>query len=121
MMAALIVIAVILTVPAQNMQQDWGAGMNVPVFLVDLALMIGLYLLAMHSRRYWPLWVAGFHLITMTTHLATLAAPTYAVKVYFGLATFWAVPELLIIAFGVELDRRAGIRDHELDPPRRAE
>lgn len=120
MMAALYVSAVILTVPAQLVQRDWGTGMNVPVFIVDLGLMIGLYVFAMRSNRYWPLWVAGFHIITLTAHLATLATPTYGSRVYYGLATLWAVPKLLVIAIGVELDRRAGIGRHEHDTAHRA-
>lgn len=118
-MAALYFTAVLFTLPVQGNQQDWEGGINVPVFLVDLGLMVGLYILAMRSRRYWPLWVAGFHLITLTTHLATFAAPTYAFRVYFGLATIWAVPKLLVLAYGVELDRRAGIGRHEYDPAQR--
>ena len=71
--------------------------------------------------RYWPLWVAGFHLITLTTHLATFAAPNYAFRVYFGLATIWAVPKLLVLAYGVELDRRAEVGHHELETAHRPE
>lgn len=103
--------AVALTVPAQMLQRSWG-DTHWPVFLVDLCLFLGLYGIAMRSRHYWPVWMAGFHLITMTTHLASAVAPSFAAKVYFGLATFWAVPKLLIILIGVSLDRRAGITVH---------
>lgn len=110
--AAIYLAAVILTVPAQLLQQSWG-GLNWPVLLVDFGLLCGLYVISMRTNRYWPLWVTGFHLITITTHLAAAVAPSFAARVYFGMATLWAIPKLLVIVVGVTLDWRAGISDHE--------
>lgn len=108
-LAAFYVSAVVLTVPAQFFQQNWADGTHWPVFVVDLYLMGGLYWLSMRTRRYWPLWVAGFQLIALTSHLATLVTPTYAFRIYFSLAALWSVPQLLVVILGVTIDRQAGI------------
>ncbi|QLC24883.1 hypothetical protein HFP57_07475 [Parasphingopyxis algicola] len=114
LIAIIYMVAVLLTVVGQLIQQSW-AGVNWPVLLVDFGLLCGLYAVSMRSNRYWPLWITGFHLITMTTHLAALVAPSFAARVYFGMATLWAIPKLLVIVVGVTLDRRAGISDHEFN------
>lgn len=101
--------AILLTVPAQLIQQNWVLGTNWPVFIVDLYQMGGLYWLSMRARSYWPLWVVGFQVGVLTSHLATLVTPTYAFRLYFLLATLWSIPQLLVMIVGVTLDRRAGI------------
>lgn len=114
--ASLYMGAILLTVPAQLLQQQLGDSIW-PVILVDTWLLCGLCWVAMRTNRYWPLWVAGFHIITMTAHLAALISPSFTARVYFGLATMWAIPKLLVILIGVAQDRRFGITDR--DPPSR--
>ena len=112
MVAAIFVGGALLTIPAQILQQSWDH-VAWPVMVVDLAVLIGLYWVAMRTKRWWPLWVTGFHLIAMTSHLAVIVAPNFTARVYFGLATLWAVPMLLVILIGVARDRRFGITDHD--------
>jgi len=109
---ALYLCAVLLTIPAQMLQQSWG-GEIWPVVLVDTLLLAGLYWISMRTDRFWPLWVTGFHMITMTAHLAALLAPTFPARIYFGLTTIWTIPLLLVILVGVTLDRQAGLTDHD--------
>lgn len=111
-MAGLLLGASFLTLAAQFLQDIVNDAIW-PVMVVDLLLLLGLYWVAIHSRRLWPLWVTGFHLITMTTHLAVLLAPNFAIRVYIGLATLWSIPMLLVILVGVTLDRQAGLSDHD--------
>ncbi|MEO1167860.1 MAG: hypothetical protein AAFW97_04020 [Pseudomonadota bacterium] len=115
-LAVLLIGASLLTLVAQSAQTMLG-GAIWPIMLVDLLLFAGLYWLAMRSNRFWPLWVAGFHLITLTTHLAVLLAPSFAARVYIGLATFWSIPGLIIILIGVTMDRQAGIKDLDRTSP----
>ncbi len=115
--AVVYLLAITATIPANRMQVDW-MHTHWPVFLVDLGLGIALYVIAMRSQRYWPLWIMGFHLITITSHLSAAVSPSMASKFYFGLATFWSIPKLLTIVIGVTLDRKGGITDHGLDYPR---
>ncbi len=65
--------------------------------------------MALRSRSYWPLWMAAFHLISVTTHAATIAQPELRPIIYFALQSFWSLPLLLVMVAGIMLDRRAGI------------
>ncbi len=63
---------------------------NSLVFLVDVALFVGMYLVAVKSRRWWPLWVAAFQLNSIAAHLATVLSPTFSAAVYNGFEGIWA-------------------------------
>lgn len=80
------------------------------VLAVDLFLLAGLYALMLASRRYWPIWIVGFHLVAVITHLSTVVAPSFTPGVYQAMEAFWAIPVLLSMLIGVELDRRAAWR-----------
>jgi hypothetical protein len=43
---------------------EWG------VLSVDLALLLVLVWIALRSRRFWPMFAAGFHLLAVVTHVA---------------------------------------------------
>lgn len=80
------------------------------IFAIDLLLLCGLYALMISSRRYWPIWMTGFHLIAVVTHLSSLLAPSFAPLIYWAMGSFWAIPMPLALLVGVELDRRAAGR-----------
>ena len=105
---ALIILASIATIPASRIGARFGQ-LETAVFGVDLALFAGLYILMLTSRRWFPVWMAGFHLIAVLTHLATRFAPDFTAKAYFAVESFWAIPVIISMAVGVALDRRAGI------------
>jgi hypothetical protein len=102
----------ILTSLVWLIDRSW-SNINLPTLAVDLLLLVALWSIAARSRRYWPLWVFGFHLITMSAHLASLLAGAVPFKAYFFLANMWAAPKLLVVIVGIVIDRRAG-----LPPPR---
>jgi hypothetical protein len=54
---------------------------------------------------YWPIWFAGFQLITVTTELAQLVMPGPLPTMYADLAGFWAAPALVTMAIGTAKDR----------------
>ena len=78
-----------------------------PRFGVDFSLLVGFYLLMLQSRRYWTIWVVGFHLIATTTHASTIIAPGFTPAIYRAMQSFWAIPVLLTLMVGIALDRRA--------------
>jgi hypothetical protein len=84
------------------------------IFAADLLLLAGLYVLMLRSRRYWPIWMTGFHTIAVVTHLGTLLAPSFAPLIYWAMGSFWAIPVLLSLLIGVELDRRAVLKSRHL-------
>jgi cytochrome bd-type quinol oxidase subunit 2 len=79
-------------------------GVNIGLFLVDMACFIGLLILAINSRRYWPIWAIGLQLVGVTTHIALLLAPDIVPKAYQAMASFWAIPILVIMVIGTRLD-----------------
>jgi hypothetical protein len=79
------------------------------ILAIDIGLLIYVVALALDSRSHWPLWFAGFHMITVATGLAMLASPTGVPELYVDGAAFWALPALCAAVVGVILDRRAAL------------
>lgn len=119
----MLVAAAALSVPASWLDFEW-RHTQLPVFGVDVLLLLGLSRMALRSRSYWPLWMASFHLISVTTHAATIAQSELKPVIYFALQSFWSLPLLLVMVGGIMLDRRAGLLQagesrnplHEHDP-----
>lgn len=101
----LFVIATLLTWIAQAMDTQWRQT-HWPLLAVDAAYLVAVYIFALRSDRYWPLWITAFQLLTVATHLATIIAPDYLPRIYSAIATFWVVPLLLSMVAGVYLDHR---------------
>jgi hypothetical protein len=101
--AALNVTATIATFAVQS-HQAWDQT-HIPVMLVDFLLMLGFYILAMKSRVYWPIWAAGFHLITVSGHVATLIIPGFWSTLYYYFNGMWAVFIQVAMVWGIALDR----------------
>jgi hypothetical protein len=108
--AVIYVLGCVATVAAWFVESDWSQT-HLATFAVDSVLLIAFWWVALRSDRWFPLWIAGFHLVTVVSHLASFIAPGYAFKLYFFLQGFWSVPMLLALAAGVALDWRAGLRD----------
>lgn len=71
------------------------------ILIVDLALLVGLLVLAFHSRRFWPMSVASFQVVAVLTHPALWIDPTILPFGYALMQGFWAYPQMLLVAFGV--------------------
>lgn len=92
---------------------------RVPLLVLDLAV-FGAYLaLALRSSSYWPLWMAGFQLITVAEGIASLLAPATAKGILHAVTGFWSIPMLLVMTLGIFLDSR-GFRRADAGPGGRA-
>ncbi len=80
--------------------------------IVDLATLTAFVTLALTSRRFWPLWVAGLQLTASTAHALKLVDASLVPFAYAAAERFWSYPILLIIALGAfrahRRERRAG-------------
>lgn len=83
---------------------SWSAT-NLPVFMVDVLMMIALFWLALKSEAYWPIWAAGFHLITVTGHAATMISPDFKWSLYYYFHGMWAIFVQMSMVWGITLDR----------------
>ncbi|MFD1612979.1 hypothetical protein ACFSCW_14330 [Sphingomonas tabacisoli] len=86
-------------------RSGWQAG-HLPLLAVDLLTLVAFVWLAMRSRKFWPLWVAGFHLNAVLTHLAKLLAPTALPAGYALVQGFWAYPLMAALIVGTRNQSR---------------
>jgi hypothetical protein len=78
---------------------------HVPVMIIDLMLLVAFYILALKSRVYWPIWAAGFHLITVAVHGATMMVPDFRSTLYYYVNGMWAIFVQMAMVWGITLDR----------------
>lgn len=106
--ASLIVAASLLTIPASLLGRAWRQP-ELGILVVDLGLLAGLYALTLASRRHFPIWMTGFHLVAVVTHASAAIAPEFTPKVYRALAGMWAVPITISMVVGILLDQRMSL------------
>lgn len=103
--AIMIVAASVLSVPAILLGRGW-TGTDHGVLAVDVLLLVGLYGLSLRSRRFFSLWMCGFQLVAVTTHLATMLVPDFTPGIYRAVESIWAIPITLAMIAGIALDVR---------------
>ena len=91
------VFATMLTVSPLTMRY---VGFEEGLALVDLAVLAGFVTVALHSRRFWPLWVAGFQLTTTLGHGFKVLDSDLLPGAYGAALQFWAYPILAVLAIG---------------------
>lgn len=101
--ASLYLLAIVGTHYAREAVPSW-ASPHLPVFIVDLALLVGLVAVALNSRRYWTIWIAGLHILTVTSHASVWFVGTFDPRVYFVLESVWSPFKLVILLVGVLMD-----------------
>lgn len=80
--------------------QTHSEGLQAGIFAVDLIL-LGVYVwLALRSRRYWPLFAAGFQLLAIVTHLGRMVDPRMSGWAYLTAEIIWSYLAILAIAYG---------------------
>jgi hypothetical protein len=87
--------------------RDWLSPQLIMIVLDGTALVV-FVVLALRSKRFWPLWVAAFQAMPVLTHFAATVSP-YMVSKALGVAQgLWAYLQLLVV-FAVTYRRRIGI------------
>lgn len=76
---------------------------------LDVAIMVVVVLIAFRHNRYWPLWFAGFHSLTVASDLLLHLFPRAYSAYFIAFSGFWALPAMLAMATGTIKDHRAGI------------
>jgi len=73
-------------------------GVETSLLLIDLAVLATFVFVALRSRRFWPLWVAGLQLTSSTAHLMK-AIDQHLLPIAYGAAVaLWSYPILIILA-----------------------
>jgi hypothetical protein len=76
---------------------------------LDIAILVAAVSIALRHNRYWPLWFAGFHSITVLSDLVLPLFPSEYSAYFIAFSGFWALPAMLVMAAGIIQDHRAGI------------
>ena len=75
-------------------------GVEGGLLLVDLAVLAGFITVALRSKRFWPLWVAGLQLTTSLGHILKGMDQDLLPQAYGAALQFWSYPILVILAVG---------------------
>jgi hypothetical protein len=67
---------------------------------IDLVVLASFVAVALRSRRFWPLWVAGLQLTTSMAHLMKAIDSTLMPMAYGAAIALWSYPILIILAIG---------------------
>ena len=76
------------------------AGVEEGLMLVDLGVLVGFVAVALRSKRFWPLWIAGLQLTTSIGHLLKGIDQELLPRAYGAALQFWSYPILLVLAAG---------------------
>jgi len=76
------------------------------VFTIDLVTLAAFLALVAWADRFWPLWVAGMHAVSVATHAAVLIDPGVVPRVYAFTQALWCYPILLAMVIGTIRHRR---------------
>jgi len=76
------------------------SGVEAGLMLVDLAVLAGFIAVALRSKRFWPLWVAGLQLTTSLGHILKGLDQDLVPRAYGAALQFWSYPILLLLAVG---------------------
>lgn len=76
------------------------AGVEEGLLFVDLAVLAGFIVVALRSKRFWPLWVAGLQLTTFIGHILKGIDQELLPRAYGAALQFWSYPILVIVLVG---------------------
>ncbi|MEO6433423.1 MAG: hypothetical protein ABIO29_05555 [Sphingomicrobium sp.] len=68
------------------------------IMTVDLLVLAAFVHIALYSKRFWPLWIAGLQLTTIMGHLLKAVGGDLIPSAYGIALGFWAYPIILILA-----------------------
>jgi len=86
------------------------SGVEQGLMLVDLAVLAGFITVALRSKRFWPLWVAGLQLTTSLGHILKSVDQDLLPRAYGAALQFWSYPILVILAVGTFRSHRRSDR-----------
>ncbi|MGH6705303.1 MAG: hypothetical protein ACREB1_00640 [Sphingomicrobium sp.] len=76
------------------------SGIQFSLVAIDIAVLAAFVAIALRSKRFWPLWVAGLQLTNSMSHLMKGIESDLIAQAYAAAAVFWSYPILLIIIAG---------------------
>lgn len=106
--SAIIIAASIATVIVHVPPPEAFRHLETGVFIVDVVALAAFVAVALMSSRYWPLWVAGFQLTSVGSHIIMAVHEDLVPRVYAAAERFWIYPILFaLVAGSARTGRRA--------------
>ena len=68
------------------------------IMAVDTLMLVAFIYIALNSKRFWPLWIAGLQLTTIFGHVLMAVSSDLIPKAYGMALGFWAYPIIFILA-----------------------
>ena len=96
------------------------SSIEVGILLIDSLALLGFVLLALRSRRFWPLWVAGFQLTSVLAHFLKAIRWELLPQVYAAAERFWIYPIFIMIVIGTWRGHQRLQLQHDEDFARQA-
>lgn len=98
--ASICVFATIATMVIASPLSRKYSDIEVGVLLVDVMTLFAFTAIALVSKRFWPLWVAGFQLTSTFAHAMKAIQLDLLPQVYAAAERFWVYPIFLAIVIG---------------------
>ena len=76
------------------------------ILVVDCLVLVSYTFLALRCDRFWPLWITGFHVVAVATHLAVMVDAQIVPQAYAMAQPFWAYPMLITLWIGTKCYRK---------------
>jgi hypothetical protein len=100
MTALICIVASVVSVLLRAPLHERYMGIEAGDLFVDLAVLAAFIAIALHSDRFWPLWVAGLQLTTSMAHFLRAIDPRLIPQAYAAAERFWSYPILIIVFVG---------------------
>ena len=98
--AVVCVVATIATVLVNSPLTRRFTGVEFGVLVVDLMTLAAFIAIALRTKRFWPLWVAGLQLTSTFAHVLKAIHFDLLPQVYAAAERFWVYPIFLLIILG---------------------
>ncbi len=89
-------------------------GVESGALLVDSAVLVAFFAVALLSDRFWPLWVAGLQLTTSLARVLKAIEPDLFPPAYGAAVRFWSYPILIIVAVAAWRRQRRLIAEQQV-------
>jgi hypothetical protein len=96
----------ILSLAARSSAAGRFGSVELGIFLVDVATLIGFLALALWAKRFWPLWLTALQTVGIAGHAVKLVDTATIPLAYAFILALWSYPMLLVIALGTWQHRR---------------
>ncbi|WP_339694455.1 hypothetical protein [uncultured Parasphingorhabdus sp.] len=90
----------ILTLAVASPVTERFSHLEVRIFLVDSAMLVCFYYLALNAERFWTIWLCAMQSIQVLTHLPIIIIPELLPQAYGIVVAIWAYPMLLVLVVG---------------------